>query len=42
MHTRLQEAPMSGCYSQQRGNPLTTLLNHLVAMQGKSLTLYTT
>ena len=35
MHTRLQETPTSGCYSWQRGNPLTTLLNHLVAMQGK-------
>ena len=42
MHIRLQETPTSGCYSWQRGNPSTTLLNHLVVMQGKSLTLYTT
>ena len=41
MHTRLQEISMSGCYSWQRGNPLMTSLSHSVAMQGKSLTLWT-
>ena len=31
-HTKLQEIPMLGCYSWQRGNPLMSSLSHLVAM----------
>ena len=38
-HIRLQETPISGCYSWQRGNPLMTSLNHSMVMQGQSLTL---